>query len=446
MSERRYCIIGAGYAGNGLAKAFKDAGIPYDQLEATDHIGGNWAHGVYDSTHIISSRDSTQYEDFPMPRDYPDFPSRQQVLDYLNAYVDHFGLRDAIQFETEVVRAEPLQADGMSGWRVELRSGEVRHYAAVVVANGHHWAERWPEYPGEFTGKQLHSKSYKRPADIEGERVLVVGAGNSACDVAVETAHTLGGCDISMRRGNWFFPKTIMGIPTAEIDQPWLPTWAQRQFAKLMIKVRFGPWSRYGLPKPEYKPFEKHPIVNEEMLYHLRHGTVKRRPGIERLDGNTVHFVDGTSGEYDTIVWGTGFDIEFPFLDDGLFEWRDGIPARIGTMLVPGVANLYVFGLAQPRGGAGPLITRASALLGHMVKTQEHLDHPLADDLGRFRRPSTRMFFGVSEIMRDIKGGHVFLKGLRRVARLTGRYVEDPPPGPPVPPVEHRREHEPLAA
>ena len=113
--NRRYCVIGAGYAGNGVAKAFKDAGIDYDHLEATDHVGGNWAHGVYDSTHIISSRDSTQYSDFPMPRDYPDFPSRREVLDYLNAYVDRFGLRERIEFEREVVSLEPLGPAGMSG-------------------------------------------------------------------------------------------------------------------------------------------------------------------------------------------------------------------------------------------------------------------------------------------------------------------------------------------
>ena len=86
-------MIGAGYAGNGVAKALTDAGIAYDQLERTDHVGGNWADGVYDSTHIISSRDTTQYGDFPMPRDYPDFPSREQVIAYLNDYVDCFGLR-----------------------------------------------------------------------------------------------------------------------------------------------------------------------------------------------------------------------------------------------------------------------------------------------------------------------------------------------------------------
>jgi cation diffusion facilitator CzcD-associated flavoprotein CzcO len=417
VSERRYCIIGAGYAGNGVAKALKDAGIPYDQLEATDHVGGNWAHGVYDSTHIISSRDSTQYEDFPMPSDYPDFPSRDQVLAYLNGYVDRFGLRERTEFEREVVRCDPLDSNGVGGWRIELASGEVRSYAGVVVANGHHWKQHRPGYPGHFTRTQLHSKDYRRPSDLEGDRVLVVGAGNSACDIAVETAHMRGPCDISMRRGNWFFPKTMLGIPTAEWDKPWLPLRLQRGIVRLMIRIRFGSWSRYGLPKPDYRPFDKHPIVNEQLLYFLRHGVVKARPGIERLEGDTVHFVDGTHSDYDTIVWGTGFEIEFPFLDRDLFPWHDGVPVRVANLLAPGIANLYLFGLLQPRGGAGPLISRGARALARMIRVQERLDHPLADDLARFRKPSSRMLVGVSETMRDIRAGSVLLRILAFRAR-----------------------------
>ncbi len=420
----RYCIVGAGYAGNGVAKAFTDAGIGYDQLEATDHVGGNWAHGVYDSTHIISSRDSTQYGDFPMPSDYPDFPSREQVCDYLNAYVDRFGLRDRIEFGAEVVECVPLDETGMAGWRVRLRSGEERDYAGVVVANGHHWKPHVPSYPGTFSGHALHSKEYRRPEDLEGDRILVVGAGNSACDIAVETAITRGGCDISMRRGNWFFPKTMLGLPTAEFDRPWLPTAAQRVFVKAYIKLRFGSWSRYGLPEPDYRPFEKHPIVNEQMLYFLRHGRVVRRPAIERLDGRTVRFVDGTSGDYDTIVWGTGFEVAFPFLDHELFEWEDGIPVRTAGVFPPGMANLYVFGLAQPRGGAGPLITKGSELVAAMVRAQEQLDRPLSVPLAKLRKPDARMLFGVSETMRMIRGGHLALRMILKRARASGQLRE----------------------
>jgi hypothetical protein len=434
---RRHCVIGAGYAGNGVAKALKDAGIPYDHLERNSYIGGNWADGVYDSTHIISSRDSTEYGDFPMPRHYPDFPSREQVVDYLNSYVDHFDLRDTIEFDTEVVRCEPLDERGLTGWRVDIRLPDgataVRHYAGVIVANGHHWDRRYPDYPGEFSGKQIHSKDYKRPDDLEGERTLVVGGGNSACDIAVEAASTFGAADISMRRGYWFLPKSFLGVPLAEWDRPWIPVPVQRQVVKLAARASFGRYERYGLRHPDHRPFDKHPTVNSQLLYHLRHGRVRPRPDIERLDGTTVHFADGTAFDYDTIVWATGFNISFPFLDPALFEWRDGVPVRVGSLFAPGLANLYIFGLQQPRGGAGPLITAGAEMLARLTEAQAHLDHPLGDDFGRLRPPNARMLTGVSETMREIRRARVALRVIEGLARLRGRALDEPPPVPPPP-------------
>lgn len=427
MSDRRYCIIGAGYAGNGVAKAFREAGIGYDHLERNHYVGGNWADGVYDSTHIISSRDTTQYGDFPMPRHYPDFPSREQVIAYLNDYVDRFGLRERIELGTEVVRAEPLDPKGMTGWRVELASGEVRRYAGVVVANGHHWDKRYPDYPGEFSGRTIHSKDYRRESDLDGTRVLVVGGGNSACDIAVEAARDGRETWISMRRGYWFLPKSFLGIPLAEWDRPWVPVWVQRRLAELAARATFGRHELYGLQRPDHRPFDRHPTVNSQLLYNLRHGLVRPKPDIERLEGRTVRFVDGTSIEVDTIVWATGFHISFPFLDHDLFEWRRGAPLRTGGLMAPGLANLYVFGLLQPRGGAGPLITAGAELLARMVRVQERLDHPLADDLARVDPPSARMLVGVSETMRKIAAGRRALPVLLRVNELAGRTVEAEP-------------------
>jgi cation diffusion facilitator CzcD-associated flavoprotein CzcO len=256
--------------------------------------------------------------------------------------------------------------------------------------------------------------------------VLVVGAGNSGCDIAVEAALELGEADISMRRGYWFLPKTVFGVPTAELDRPWLPVWAQRAFLKASLRLVFGRFERYGLERPDHELFEKHPTVNSQLLYALRHGHVRPRPDIERLDGQTVHFVDGTSDEYDTIVWATGFHVTFPFLPADLFPWKNGAPVRVAGMLPPGVANLYVFGVAQPRGGAGPLITAGADLLADMVRVQERLDHPVAEDLARLEPPSAQMLVGVSESMRRIRRGRRALRALLWANRLRGRTVDAP--------------------
>jgi cation diffusion facilitator CzcD-associated flavoprotein CzcO len=169
-----------------------------------------------------------------------------------------------------------------------------------------------------------------------------------------------------------------------------------------MVRVIHGSNGRYGIPAPDHRLFDRHPVVNSEMLHALRHGRVEYRPDIERLDGETVTFVDGRRAEVDTIVWATGFAVSFPFLDRGLFEWEDGIPKRVFGMMAPGMAGLYVFGVLQPRGGAGPLISRGSELLARLARIQSRADHPIAVDLARIRRADSRHLVGVSEMMREI--------------------------------------------
>ncbi|POM26074.1 putative oxidoreductase CzcO [Actinomadura rubteroloni] len=411
-TRHRYCIIGAGYVGNGVAKAFTDAGIDYDQLEATDHIGGNWAHGVYDSAHLISSRRSTQYADHPMPGHYPDFPSAAQMLAYLNDYVDRFGLRERIVLNAEVVSCAPLDPRGLTGWRVETADGEVRHYRGVVVCNGHYWKKNIPSYPGTFTGHQIHSKDYKRPADFgPGPRVLVVGPGNSGSDMAVEAAATFGHADVSMRRGYWFLPKTVFGIPSSELDRINVPIPVQRVAMKAALLMSQGLYRQYGLPHPDHKLFSKDVTVSTALLYALRHGKVTPRPEISGFDGSTVRFADGSRSDYDTIVWATGFHTAFPFLDDSTFVWEDGQPLLIEHVLVPGLANLYVFGLVAPRSGAGRMITRGSRLLAEAVRAQEPLGRPLSDFLGQRGRADGSILAGNAEL----------LAGIRRLRRRLGR-------------------------
>jgi hypothetical protein len=421
-SARRHCVIGAGLTGLAVAKAFKEAGIPYDHFERNGELGGNWYDGVYDSVHIISSRDGTGYDDFPMPSTFPDFPSRPQMLAYLKAYAEEFGLRDQVRFDTEVVRVEPLDERGMSGWRVALSTGETRDYAGVVACNGHHWAKVYPDLAGKFTGKALHSKDYKRPSDLEGETVLVVGVGNSGCDIAVEAARVGKESYISLRRGTYLLPKTMLGIPTDQWDKPWLPVFLQKRLLKLLLRVTVGSNRRYGLPEPEHDIFDRHPTVNSQLLYELRHGRVKPKPGIERVEGRTVHFTDGTRLEVGTLVFATGFAVRFPFLDESTFEWEGKYPKVVAGMLAPGKANLYVFGLGQPRGGGGPLASAGARLLTKMVKTQSVLHRPLADVMAKLRKPEARELWGVSELKRQIKLGERVVGLIRRRAeRSRGR-------------------------
>jgi cation diffusion facilitator CzcD-associated flavoprotein CzcO len=435
-----HLVIGAGYAGLGVARALRADGLDVEVVERNDEVGGNWLNGVYDSTHIISSRDTTGYAEFPMPRSYPDFPSRDQMLAYLRSYAEAFSIRDLIRFGTEVTSVVPVTPNGVGGWdaTMTLPDGTVvtRRYAGVAVCNGHHWDRRIPTRPGTFSGLQIHSKDYRNPSDFQGSRVLVVGAGNSGCDIAVEASRHFGRSLISMRRGYHFLPKTVLGIPAAELDRAWLPLWAQRAFLGSMVRVIHGSNGRYGIPDPDHRLFDRHPVVNSEMLHALRHGRVEYRPDIERFDGKTVVFVDGQRDEVDTIVWATGFAVSFPFLDRDLFEWENGIPKRVFGMLPPAMANLYVFGVLQPRGGAGPLISRGAELLARLARIQSFVDHPIALDLARIRRAEARHLVGVSETMREIAIAHRILdvyswRQRRRAAQndSPARRASPPPDG-----------------
>jgi hypothetical protein len=371
----KFLIIGAGPCGLGIAKALKEAGIEYDQAEADTEVGGNWYHGVYESAHIISSRKTTEYADFPMPPDYPDFPSRQQMADYYKIYADTFNLRENILFNTKIVMCLPLEDET---WEVELANGEKRVYKGVIVANGHHWNRRFPEYAGEFSGEWMHSKDFKKTEQLADKRVLVIGGGNSACDIVSEAARVAKEAHLSLRRGYWFLPKTLFGQPSAESWALYLPVFLQRAILKLMLKIVVGKYEDYGLPHPDHKLFEHHPTVSSEILHYLKHGRIKPHKDIKKFEGKQVEFTDGEKAEVDTIVCATGYYVSFPFLPEGLVPIKNGNIAQLyGGMVLPEYKNLYVFGTQQIRYGVGPLITPAAKLLAKMIKIQDEMTLPI---------------------------------------------------------------------
>lgn len=417
-----FAIIGAGFSGLGVAAAFRKNGIDYEQFEAAEAIGGNWHHGVYETVHIISSRRTTEYSDYPMPSSWPDFPSAQQMLEYLNAYAGHHRLHEEIRLSTKVTRVEPVDVEAGT-WRVawETASGErgERVYEGVVVCNGHHWASRLPQYPGELGAELLHSKSYKSPAQLAGKRVLVIGGGNSACDIAVEAARFARSAHISMRRGYWFLPKTFLGVPLVELMQPWMPSFAQRAVARTMARIAVGPYERYGLQHPDHRPFDRHPTINSELLYYLRHGKITPHPDIRRWDGDQVEFVDGVKERFDLVIAATGYDVSFPFLAEGVVEWRHGYPQLIGGLMPPDHKNIYFFGLGQPRYGAGPLISAGADLLCTAISTQQRLDVPIGAVLERLgQRPPRTWLLDPFAVLRQVRMGKRIMPRLPAIAPL----------------------------
>lgn len=370
-----FLIIGAGPCGLSHAKALKDAGIPYEQVEADDEVGGNWYHGTYRTAHIISSRRTTEFTDFPMPSDYPDFPSQRQMGEYYKLYANAFDLRPRIEFEAKVTAVRP-RVDEL--WDIEFASGERRTYKGVLVCNGHHWQKRFPTYPGKFTGEYIHSKDFKSPEQLAGKRVLVIGGGNSACDVVSEAARVSESAHLSLRRGYWMTPKTVFGKPSIESPIMHLPLPVQRLLLGVLLRIVVGKYQDYGLPKPDHKIFEKHPTISTEIFHYLKHGRIKPRPDVERFDGKTVHFKDGTSDEFDMIVAATGFYLSFPFLPDGMVPMKNEQLALLyGGCVLPDYKHFYLIGTQQVRYGIGPLLTPGSKLVARMIKLQDEMELPI---------------------------------------------------------------------
>lgn len=363
-----WCIVGAGPCGLTAQKNFKQAGIPYVAFERDDDVGGAWngaarSARVYDSAHLISSKRLTEYVDFPMPEEYPAYPSAKQAHAYLRSYADAFELRDSIQFGTSVLSA--VRAEG--GWLVRTdRDAEGIRFAGLVVANGHHWDPLLPQWPGEFSGETFHSRDYREPSTFAGKRVLVVGAGNSGCDIAVEACHVAERVVHSLRRGYHVLPKFLLGKPIdlcGERLLRWrLPLWLRRRIAGAASRISLGSPARYGVPAPDHALFETHPIVNSQWLYFLGHGRIAVKPQIERFLGDRVRFSDGSEEAFDTVVLATGYRVSFPFLDDEELPRPNGTPDLYLNAFDRMRDDLIVIGMIQPDSGLWGLADLQSRL------------------------------------------------------------------------------------
>jgi cation diffusion facilitator CzcD-associated flavoprotein CzcO len=386
------CIIGAGCSGITTAKRLAEHGIAYDQFELSDDVGGNWyfrnpngRSSVYESLHIDTSTARLQFEDFPAPANYPDFPHHTLIHDYCRSYVDNFDLRRRIEFNTGVERARRVSAGstGETCWEVTLSTGETRRYTDLVVANGHHWSPRFPDWadPERFTGALLHSHAYVNPfepVEIRGKTVIVVGMGNSAMDIASELSSPWMAAKlyVSARRGVWVLPKYRNGVAADKVmAPPDVPREQALAAGRQLIRELVGKMSNYGLPEPDHEPLSAHPSVSADFLTKAGSGDLHMLPAIERLAGRTVHLVGGSSVEADVIICATGYDMSFPFFDAGpdgagepdLHPDSDHRYPLFKRMIKPGVDHLFYLGLAQSSPTIVNLAEQQSKLLAALL-------------------------------------------------------------------------------
>jgi dimethylaniline monooxygenase (N-oxide forming) len=365
------CVIGAGSSGIAAVKAFHARGFDVDCFEKSDRVGGNWVFknrngmsSAYRSLHINTSRERMEFTDFPMPKTYPDFPHHTHIAEYFDNYVDHFGFRDRIAFETGVERA----ALGPGGvWEVTLAGGGTHRYDALMVANGHHWDARWPEpaFPGSdaFAGVQMHSHDYigDDPNFFRDKRVVVLGMGNSAMDIAVESSFSSAATYLAARRGAWVVPKYLFGKPLDQIStQAGIPFKVRQTFFRALLRVGVGDMERYGLPKPDHGILQAHPTVSDDILSRIAHGEIAPKPNIARLTERTVVFADGSEVEADIVIYCTGYRVTFPFFAPDLIAAPDNDLPLFRRAFHPRIRSVAFIGLLQPLGAIMPLAAAQS--------------------------------------------------------------------------------------
>lgn len=375
----RYCIIGAGAAGITAAKNLQQQGLAFDIIEREDDVGGTWYYGcsssaIYKSVHMISSKSFSEYTDFQMPRDYPTYARGDQALAYLRSYARHFGIYSHAEFGRAVLDISPVP--GSTLWDVTLDRNEVRRYKGVLVCNGHLCKPQLPDYPGRFDGLQLHSAQYKTPDVFKDRRVLVVGAGNSGCDIAVEAVHHAQAVFHSTRRGYFYWPKFLFGIP-ADRWAEWplkmrMPLWMRRVAGERLLRLTTaGQPEDYGLRKPDHRLFESHFIINSTLFYHLGHGDLAARPDVRELRGDSVLFSDGTEERVDVIIYATGFQLSFPFINQTHLRWDKGQPQLYLNIFDAQHPSLFFIGLFQTSTGNWPLMDYQSQLLSRYLRARD---------------------------------------------------------------------------
>jgi len=351
---KTYAVIGAGPSGLATARALTRRGIGVDGYEASHGVGGLWdisnpRSTMYESAHLISSRTTTEFAEYPM-RTEVDYPGHRLLLDYFRGYAETFGLTEHFRFGRSVTRLEPR--DG--GWDLTSLGAdgvETRWYPGVVLANGTLAEPNVPAFAGTFAGEVMHTRAYKSAAQLTGKRVLLIGAGNSGCDIAVDAVHRAASVDMSVRRGYYFVPRYLFGRPSDTLNQgrP-LPARIKQAIDSRVLKAFTGDPVRFGFPKPDYRLYESHPIVNTLILNHLGQGDLRIRADVESFDGSTVRFRDGSSGEYDLVLLATGYRLDYPFVDREHLHWRGAAPRLFLNIFPASFNGLYVMGMIEASG------------------------------------------------------------------------------------------------
>jgi cation diffusion facilitator CzcD-associated flavoprotein CzcO len=346
-------IIGAGPAGLACAATMSAAGLSVIVLEKAGSVGAAWRRH-YDRLHLHTDRNHSSLPLMAMPRNYPTYPSRAEVVAYLDGYAERFSIRPVFDANVLCVSRE------RQFWRADWEGGSLAA-PIVVVATGIADSPFRPSWPGleTFRGDIIHSCAYRNPAPYAGHRVLVVGYGNSGGEIALDLAEAGVAVGLAVRGAVQILPRDLLGIP--------IIAWAifyRRWPARLVdfinapaLRLAVGRTEKYGLRRPPKGPrqmVEEHgrvPVFDIGTLARIRDGAIKVFGGIDRLTADGVLFANGAIEKFDALIMATGFRSDLrPLLPDAA-DALDAHGAPRATGSESGAPGLFFCGqLVSPTG------------------------------------------------------------------------------------------------
>ena len=437
-----YAVIGAGPMGLATARTLQKHGLAFTGFELHADVGGLWdianpQSTVYESAHLISSKRMTEFTEFPMRDAVAPYPRHEELRKYFGEFADHFALRRQYEFGTRVVRVVRATAGASSGaesdagWDVTTaRDGveRTRRFAGVLIATGTLHHPHQPPLPGTFVGRVMHSAEYKSADVFAGQRVLVIGCGNSGADIAVDAVKEARSVDISLRRGYYFLPKFVRGRPIDTLGGAVkLPRRLKQWVDALIVQLVIGKPSDYGLPDPDYRMYESHPVMNSLILHHLGHGDIRARRDVTGVEGRMVRFADGETAEYDVILQATGYALHYPFIDRAALAWSaDAAAPRLWmNVMHPADDTLFLMGMVEASGlGWQGRYEQAELVALYLKRLAER--HPSALALQREKRAwsGARVDGGYAYLKVDRMAYYVhkesYLRAMRRHLKAMG--------------------------
>ncbi|XP_062989528.1 flavin-containing monooxygenase 3 [Elgaria multicarinata webbii] len=379
---QRVAVIGAGVSGLATIKCCLEEGLEPTCFEKSDDIGGLWRFtesaeegraSIYQSVFTNSCKEMMCYPDFPFPDDFPNYMHNTKLQEYLQMFAKNFDLVKYIQFKTVVNHIKKHPDFPVTGqWDVIIeKDGKVESvvFDAVMICSGHHVYPNIPvkSFPGleKFKGSVFHSRDYKGPEKFKGKKVLVIGLGNSGCDIATELSNTASQVYLSSRSGSWVMPRVW------EQGYPWdmLIVTRFETFLKNALPTAISDWlyvkkmnrwfkhENYGV-MPVNRTLRKEPVFNDELPSRIMYGTVVVKPNIKEFTETSAIFEDGTMQEsLDHIIFATGYSYAYPFVDDeSIIKCRNNNVTLYKSILPPELEKptMAVIGLVQSLGAAIP--------------------------------------------------------------------------------------------